>query len=142
MLSDILMLFDLIDTKKAFNNTFSLHRSSKVLKLGDVKRTFTCLVKRNNILSLAAIVLLNILVMCVPYVLFLFVNTPCEKLSTAFTWSQHTFTAPDNTFYYLSSAMQKCAFATHADSESPDQPAHLHSLIWAFTVCLQNYWIL
>ena len=28
-----------------------------------------------------------------------------------------------------------------ADNSFPDQPGHLHKLIWAFVVCLQNQWI-
>ena len=31
---------------------------------------------------------------------------------------------------------------TNMDSEGPDQTAHPRSLIRAFTVCLQNHWIL
>ena len=34
------------------------------------------------------------------------------------------------------------ASLTYADSEFPDQFSHLHSLIRAFAMCLQNWWLL
>ena len=40
------------------------------------------------------------------------------------------------------SAKEKYAVGAYADSEGPDQTAHLRSLIWAFADRLQNRWIL
>ena len=37
--------------------------------------------------------------------------------------------------------LAKPCLRAHADSEGPDKPAHPRSLIRAFTVRLQNYWI-
>ena len=36
----------------------------------------------------------------------------------------------------------KRALMQYIDKAGPDQPAHLHRLIWAFIVNLKNQWIL
>ena len=45
----------------------------------------------------------------------------------------------ENSIFYFSSDMLKFDLGTNADSEGPDQTAHPRSLIWAFTVRLQNH---
>ena len=36
---------------------------------------------------------------------------------------------------------KKCIWVIPENSDGPDQPAHLHSLIKASIVCLQNDWL-